>query len=81
VTFAPVTAALRVPGGPGAQPPDPLLIVISLEGALVPAVFLARIRTKYVPFGIPGAMNVVAVLKVSKATTFVAPLVVPASTT
>ena len=53
----------------------------SFDGALVPAAFEARSRTKYVPAGTPDVENVVAVLPVLKFATLLEPPADPASST
>ena len=79
----PLTDEVRPVGAPGApvQPPPPTMMTTSLDAALVPALFRARTRTKYVPAGTPVAVNDVAALNVSNTAMLVDPADDPASIT
>ena len=86
-TFEPLTEKFRLVGalgallhGPG-PPPPPTIIVTSFDGPLVPAEFLARRRTKYVPAGTDVAWNPAAVDPVSKTRISLEPGPEPASIT
>jgi len=68
------------PSGDGPGAPVPTTATTSFDGGLVPPLFPARTRTKYVPVGTCCTVMVVATLSVEKTAKSLPPLNEPAST-
>src|SRR6185295_8460999 len=84
MTLLPMTLPVRLSGGDrtthGLAPPATTNCA-SLDGALAPALFTARTRTKYVPDGTLNTASDVAALPVSKFAMLANPAAEPASIT